>query len=410
MTAVPDWLGAFSNLNRYSQSYILQSIISRIERGTIEVVLPDGKYFRATGGQTGPSGRIVVRNAKFFQRLLRESDLGFGEMFMQGWWTTPDLQALLDVIMLNNRNIVQRLPGARLFRYFSRLRHLLNANNRKGSKRNIAFHYDLGNAFYDLWLDETMTYSSALFHNERETLIDAQRNKYAAICDRLAPASNDHILEIGCGWGGFAEYLARERGARVTGLTISRQQYDYARRRIFKAGLAERVEILLRDYRDERGAYDKIASIEMIECGRVRNTGRPTSRRSTTDCDRAVSRFLQAITIADWLYPQYRTGMDFIRKYIFPGGMLPTGRILRDQSVASGLETIGSETFADSYSRTLRAWRERFNNNWEQIAQFGFDDCFYRMWNLYLAAGAAGFASGATDVIQVAYRRTGLRE
>ena len=406
MTAVPDWLGAFSSLNRYSQSYILQSIISRIERGAIEVVLPDGKHFRATGGQPGPSGRIVVRNAKFFRRLLRESDLGFGEMFMQGWWTTPDLQALLDVIMLNNRNIVQRLPGARLFRYFSRLRHLLNANNRKGSKRNIAFHYDLGNAFYDLWLDETMTYSSALFRSGRETLIDAQRNKYAAICDRLAPASNDHILEIGCGWGGFAEYLARERGARVTGLTISRQQYDYARRRIFKAGLAERVEILLRDYRDERGAYDKIASIEMIEA--VGEKYWPTYFATLYDRLRPGGvAVLQAITIADWLYPQYRTGMDFIRKYIFPGGMLPTSRILRAQSVASGLETIGCETFADSYSRTLRAWRERFNNNWEQIAQFGFDDCFYRMWNFYLTACAAGFASGATDVVQVAYRRTG---
>ena len=382
----------------------LLSILDRIERGTIVAELPGGQRFRAAGAEPGPRGKLVIRNPKFFRRLLFEGDLGFGEMFMEGWWTTPDLQELLDVILLNNENMARRLPGAGAFRLWARLHHCLNANSREGSRRNIARHYDLGNAFYGLWLDETMTYSSALFRNRQETLGEAQRNKYAAVCDRLAAAPGDRILEIGCGWGGFAEYAAGERGLRVTGLTISREQHDYARRRLHEAGLAERAEIQLCDYRDERGTYDGIASIEMIEA--VGEKYWPAYFSTLHDRLRPGGvAALQAITIADRLFPRYRTGTDFIQKHIFPGGMLPCPAALRENAETAGFETLETETFAESYSRTLRAWRRRFNARWDRIAALGFDDRFRRMWNFYLAASAAGFAAGSTDVVQVALRR-----
>ncbi len=383
---------------------IFQSILGRVESGEIEVELPDGGRIRAVGREPGPCGGVTVLNPRFFSRLLAEGDLGFGEMYVERWWTTPDLQSLLDVILLNNENMAREFPGTWLFRLRERFLHLLNANSRKGSRRNIAHHYDLGNAFYGLWLDESMTYSSALFRNGNESLVEAQRNKYAAICDRLALAPGGHILEIGCGWGGFLEYAIRDRGFRVMGLTISREQRDYAQRRLFEAGLAERAEIVLRDYRDERGSYDGIVSIEMIEAvgerywshyfRALRDRLRPGGHAA-----------LQAITIADSLFPKYRVRADFVQKHIFPGGMLPNSAALRDLAEAAGLKQIGWDSFADSYSRTLRAWHRQFNSRWDRIAELGFDGSFRRMWNFYLASSAAGFAAGTTDVVQVHYRR-----
>ena len=379
----------------------LLSILDRLERGSIELQMPGGRVYRAVGERAGPEGRIAVSHPKFLQRLFREGHLGFGEMFMDGWWTTPDLQALLDVIMLNNPSIGLRFPGAGLYRLWERLRHRLRANTREGSRRNIAHHYDLGNAFYALWLDETMTYSSALYRSPRESLAEAQRNKYAAICDRLASAPGDRVLEIGCGWGGFAEYAVRERGLRVTALTISREQHAYARRRLFEAGLAGRADIVLRDYREERGTYDAIASIEMIEA--VGEKYWPAYFSSLRERLRPGGvAAIQAITIADWLFPQYRSSTDFIQRYIFPGGLLPSPAALRGQAEAAGLKIIGTARFADSYARTLHEWRQRFNTRWDAIAALGFDARFRRMWNFYLAASAAGFASGTTDVVQVA--------
>ena len=383
---------------------MVASILDRIERGSIEIELPDGGRLRAVGREPGPEGRIAVLNRNFFARLLGAGEQGFGEMFMDGWWTTPDLQDLLDVILLNNENMARQFPGSGLFRLRERIRHCFNPNTRSGARRNIAHHYDLGNDFYSLWLDETMTYSSALFRTGAESLEQAQRNKFAAICDRLAPANGDRILEIGCGWGGFAEYAIRERGVRVTGLTISREQHDHARRRLFEAGLADRAEIVLRDYRDERGSYDGIVSIEMIEA--VGEKYWPAYFSALHDRLRPGGvAALQAIAIADRLFPQYRSRADFVQKHIFPGGMLPSPGALRANSQAAGLQEIGATGHADSYSRTLRAWRRRFNARWPRIARLGFDERFRRMWDFYLAVSAAGFAAGTTDVIQIAYRR-----
>jgi cyclopropane-fatty-acyl-phospholipid synthase len=383
-----------------------RTILKRIETGRIEIVLSDGSVHVAEGAHPGPTGRIEVREDQFFTRLVREGEIGFCEMYIEEWWTTPDLQALFDVIILNNDSIGRGFPGAGLVRVYERLRHRLRANSRSGSRRNISYHYDLGNEFYGLWLDETMTYSSALFSGQGEALAAAQANKYAAMCDRIGIARDDHILEIGCGWGGFAEYAIRERGARVTGLTLSREQHDYACRRLFEAGLAERADIVIRDYRDERGVYDGIASIEMFEAAGERYW--PTYFRALRERlhpGRIAS--LQVITIADNLFAQYRRGSDFIQKYIFPGGMLPSPGALRSEARRAGFEIQGSTEFGESYSRTLREWRERFNDRWDDIGKLGFDDRFYRMWNLYLASCAACFRAGTTDVTQISLLKAG---
>jgi len=391
------------HLPRWFETFF--STLQRLETGAIEVALPDGRVFAVHTGQAGPAGRIDVANPEFFTRMARDGDIGFAETFMEGWWTTPDLQALLDVLMLNNDKVARGFLGAGLVRAYERLRHWLRSNTRRGARRNIARHYDLGNEFYRLWLDATMTYSSALFSGQGETLRDAQQNKYASICDRMGLARGDHVLEIGCGWGGFAEYAIRERGARVTGLTLSREQYDYARRRLFDAGLAERAEVVMRDYRDETGIYDGIASIEMFEA--VGEKYWPAYFRTVRERLAPGRRAsLQVITVADRLFERYRRSTDFVQKHIFPGGMLPSPSALRRETAAAGLEFLGSVEFSESYSRTLREWRETFNSRWDEVAKLGFDQRFHRMWNFYLAVCAAGFRAGTTNVMQFALRRT----
>ena len=326
---------------------------------------------------------------------------------MEGWWTTPDLQALLDVL-LSNRGWVRRAhPVATLLRNGERLLHWLNRNTPRQARRNIAHHYDLGNRFYGQWLDETMTYSSALFADPgTEPLAAAQIRKYESIFDRIGPGTDPHLLEIGCGWGGFAEYAARIRGARLTALTISRAQHDFARRRIFEAGLAERVDVQLRDYRDERGRYDGIASIEMFEA--VGEAYWPvyfeTIRERLAPGARAT---IQVITIAEPLFPTYRRTVDFIQKYIFPGGMLPSPGALRHEIERAGLGFVGSLEFGASYSETLRRWHTAFNAAWSEIEPLGFDERFRRMWTLYLTSCAAAFLTGTTDVAQVTMQRPG---
>jgi cyclopropane-fatty-acyl-phospholipid synthase len=379
------------------------AIVGQIDLGSLTFVLPDGRAFKAEGTRPGPDGVIVVRDPRLFWRMIRDGELGFAEAYLDGWWDSPDLQAVLDAALLNNDAVARGFAGRTMTRLVEKLRHLMNRNTRRGSARNIAAHYDLGNDFYAKWLDESMTYSSALFQTADQPLVEAQTAKYAAICDGMGAKPDDHLLEIGCGWGGFAEYAARERGARVTGLTISREQHDFARRRVFEAGLAERVDIVMRDYRDERGAYDGVASIEMFEAvgerywpvyfdtvkGRLKPGGQAT---------------LQIITIADHLFEGYREGVDFIQKYIFPGGFLPCPAALKAQTDRAGLHWVRSREFGQDYSATLRNWRGKFNDAWDEIAPMGFDERFRRMWNFYLAVCAACFLAETTDVTQVTLR------
>ena len=380
------------------------AVLQGLKTGQIDIALPDGRVYRVEGLEPGPAARIDVRHPGLFARVARDGELGFCEAYVDGWWDTTDLQELLDVLLTSRGWVDRSFPGSGMVRRYHQLMHWLNRNTRSQARRNIAAHYDLGNDFYAHWLDETMTYSSAMFEDAREELAAAQLRKYASVCDRVGADDNAHLLEIGCGWGGFAEYAARERGARVTGLTISREQHDFARRRIFEAGLADWVDIVIRDYRDEHGSYDGIASIEMIEAvgekywpayfGTVRDRLKP-----------GAAATIQVITVSDPLFPTYRRTVDFTQKYIFPGGMLPSPTVLSEQIERAGLMLTGSVYFGESYSETLRRWHGRFNAAWDEIAAMGFDDRFRRMWTFYLASCAAAFRTGTTDVAQVTMRR-----
>ncbi|MEM9430392.1 MAG: cyclopropane-fatty-acyl-phospholipid synthase family protein [Pseudomonadota bacterium] len=372
--------------------------LCRLRAGRIDVVLPDGRTFRAEGGEPGPAAKLLVWNDSVFGRVLRDGDLGFAEAYMDGWWDTPDLQTLLDVLMRSNNEVARALPGLGLIRAYERLRHRLRDNSKAQAARNIQAHYDLGNRFYATWLDETMTYSSALFEAEGEDLAAAQARKYDALCDKIELKPEQHVLEIGCGWGGFAEHAAR-RGARVTALTISPAQLEYARERIFRAGLAERVDIALRDYRDEAGRFDAIASIEMFEA--VGERWWPTYFSAVRDRLEPGGRAsIQTITVPDRLFEGYKRSVDFIQKYIFPGGMLPSPGAFEREAASAGLDVTGNHSFGQSYSDTLRRWHAAFNERWEDIQPLGFDERFQRMWNYYLTSCAAAFQSGITDVAQ----------
>jgi len=377
-----------------------------LARGQLDFILPDGRRFRARGAAPGPVAELVIHHPDVFARLVRDGDLGFSEAYLEGAWSTPDLQAFMDLIHADNDALFDGFPGIALLRAFERFRFWLLSNSRRQAKRNISHHYDLGNAFYGLWLDDTMTYSSAKFGSGQESLEAAQMAKYASMIDQMGARAGDHVLEIGCGWGGFAEYAARERGLKVTGLTISKQQHDYALARMQRLGLSDRVEVKLRDYRDERGRYDGIASIEMFEA--VGERYWPVyfdTLRERLKPGRAAT--LQIITVQEKRWEIYRRGVDFIQKYIFPGGMLPSRSALLAEVERAGLRLAGSIEFGESYSHTLRRWHDTFNARWDEVAALGFDDRFRRMWNFYLTSCAATFHSGNCDVTQITVTRPG---
>ena len=378
--------------------------LSRLQRGRLDFRLPDGRVFRAEGSKPGPAAEVNIINADCFARLIRDGDLGFAEAYLDGWWTTPDLQGLLDMIQDGNEAVYDAFPGFTLARAYERLRFWWQSNSKTQARKNIAHHYDLGNDFYKLWLDDSMTYSSALFKSGQESLETAQEQKYASMVDQLGTQPGDHVLEIGCGWGGFAEYAAGQRGLRVTGLTISQAQHDYAVERIRQAGLSDMVEIKLQDYRDETGTYDGIASIEMFEAvgekywpvyfDTVMARLRPGAKAT-----------LQIITMQDARFEVYRKSVDFIQKYVFPGGMLPSPSVLRREVERAGLKVLGSIEFGKSYSQTLRRWNETFNQHWGEVASLGFDERFRRMWNFYLTSCAGAFEGGNCDVTQITIAR-----
>lgn len=378
--------------------------LQKIRNGGLDMVLPDGRVFQIKATNPGPFARVEIVNPDVFTRLAREGDMGFTDAYLEGWWTSPDLQAFLDLVFANNEELGHGFPGGFLVQYYERLRHWLRGNSKAQARKNISYHYDLGNDFYSKWLDETMTYSSALFLTGQEDMAKAQIQKYASLCDEMGMKQGDHLLEIGCGWGGFAEYAAGTRGAKMTCLTISQEQHDYAKERMFKAGLADRVEVVMRDYRDERGSYDGIASIEMFEA--VGEKYWPTYFNAVHDrLKPGANASLQIITIANELFPKYRKTVDFIQKHIFPGGMLPSTNALRAEVERAGLSYVKSCEFGESYSITLRRWYETFNNAWPDIVPLGFDQRFKNMWDFYLTSCASGFHYGTTDVTQVTVQR-----
>ena len=380
------------------------AVTKGLQHGRLDFVLPDGRVFRAEGAKPGPVAELTIHNPDTFARLIREGDLGFCDAYLDGWWSTPDLMAFMDLIHEGNNDVYDGYPGMALLRSYEKLRFWWQSNSKTQARKNIAYHYDLGNDFYSLWLDDTMTYSSALFHTGQESLEAAQQQKYASMVDQMGVKAGDHVLEIGCGWGGFAEYAAGVRGLQVTALTISQAQHDFAVTRIARAGLADRVTIKLQDYRDETGLYDGIASIEMFEAVGERywpvyfNTLRERLKPG-------AHATLQIITVQDKRWEVYKRGVDFIQKYIFPGGMLPSPTVLRAEIVKAGLRVKGSIEFGQSYSQTLRRWHDDFNARWPEVASMGFDDRFRRMWNFYLTSCAGTFRGGNCDVTQITVTR-----
>jgi cyclopropane-fatty-acyl-phospholipid synthase len=368
--------------------------------GSLTFITPTGGELPLRGREPGPDARLVVRDFRFMRRVLASGDIGFAEGYMAGEWETPDLSRLLEVLAVNFNRLHSVALGNPLMWAAERLRHALHGNSRDGARRNIHAHYDLGNAFYSRWLDPTMTYSSARYSEPGQPLAEAQRNKYRTLAEGMALAPHHHVLEIGCGWGGFAEFAARDVGARVTAITISQEQYDFARRRMFEQGLTERAEVRMIDYRDVEGAFDRVASIEMFEAvgerywpayfGKIRDVLAPGGRAG-----------LQIITIRDELFEGYRRRADFIQKYVFPGGMLPSEARLKAETDRVGLHWQGIARFGQHYADTLAEWGERFDAAWADIRMQGFDERFRRLWRFYLSYCEAGFRTGRTDVVQL---------
>ncbi len=344
---------------------------------------------------------MVVKDYRLARSVLMQGDIGLAETYFKGQWDTPNLTAVLGVFTANIEHLAEAFTGKFSAIVANMLRHAMHRNSKKGSRRNILAHYDLGNDFYQRWLDGSMTYSSARFDEEAQSLEAAQARKYQTLAESLALKPGQHVLEIGCGWGGFAEYAARTYGVKVTGVTISDAQFAFATERMKKAGLSDQVEILLRDYRDIEGQFDAVASIEMFEAvgerywstyfSKIAQVLKPGGRAN-----------LQIITIRDELFESYRRRADFIQRYIFPGGMLPSVKRLKEEAARAGLSWQGATEFGQSYARTLAEWARRFAEQWNEIRKMGFDERFRRLWNFYLSYCEAGFKSGRIDVGQFA--------
>jgi cyclopropane-fatty-acyl-phospholipid synthase len=381
---------------------ILKSL-ERLSVGRLTVRLPDGKERVFGKPEASPHAEIDVRDWRFFRRVLLDGDMGFAEAYMEGFCESPDLPSLIGMLLANEEALGQITRPNVFHRLLLRFLHRRHENTREGSKKNIHAHYDLGNEFYGLWLDPSMTYSSALYEGEIEKPLEAaQIAKYERILTQLGARQGDSILEIGCGWGGFAEVAAR-RGMRVTGVTISREQLDYARARLERAGLADRVDLQFRDYRDIEGRYDHIVSIEMIEAVGERYWPDyfATLKRHVVPGGSAI---VQAIVIADDFFERYRKHPDFIQTYVFPGGMLLSPSSLREQCRQAGLKVAELYSFGMDYARTLETWLGRFDGVADQVGRMGFDERFRRMWRYYLAYCAAGFSTRRTDVLQAHFR------
>jgi cyclopropane-fatty-acyl-phospholipid synthase len=382
------------------------SAATRIKVGCLTVQLPDGSR-RVFGDRTSDlKGEMHIHDMEALRRLLIGGEVGGGEAYMDGLWSSPDLVGLISLAVANRHALALSKGWWRIPAKISRtVGHRRNRNTKNGSKRNISAHYDLSNDFYRLWLDETMTYSSAVFETPDQDLADAQRAKYRDVAERAGLEPGQHVLEIGTGWGGFALYAAGRLGCRVTTVTISQAQHDLARERIRDAGLEDLVTVELRDYRDIEGQYDAVVSIEMLEAVGSEYYG---------EYFRAVSRALkpggkasiQVITFPHDAYEAQLRGANWIQRYIFPGGVLPS--LTAIESALEGTDLLVSSTrdIRDSYALTLKIWRERFFAHIEQVRRMGFDDRFIRMWDYYLSICEAGFRTGMTQDLQISIEKS----
>lgn len=379
-------------------------IADRLAIGVLDVRMPDGDCLRYSGSEPGPRATIEVRDERLFGRLLRDGALGFAEAYIDGDWDSPDLLTVIDLGARNQVRLAEDLRGSLISRLSRMLVHRLRANSRRGARRNIAAHYDLGNTFYEAWLDPTMAYSAASFRAGNADLELAQHAKFEQMADLAQIGPDQHVLEIGCGWGGFSTWAARTRGCRVTAITLSRAQFDYCQRQIANAGLADRVQVLLRDYRDVEGQFDRIVSIEMLEA--VGESHWPAYFRQVHDLLRPGGRAsLQVITIDDAHFAAYRRQVDFVQRHVFPGGMLPAPTVLRNLATSAGLAWQSETRDGDDYARTLAHWRRRFDAVAGKVEAEGFDQRFRRFWTYYLTYCEAGFRAGRIDLLRFALCR-----
>jgi len=386
-------------------------LLPRLCYGSLTLQLPDGGAARFGATRTGePRAAMRLRNWNVFAAALRSGDIGFAESFIAGDWTSPDLTALLSLFVANRDHFERVVYGTWWGSMLYRAKHLLNRNSRRGSKKNIHAHYDLGNDFYRLWLDQTMSYSSAWFEGDHSRdMVQAQWAKVRRTLTQCSLRPGDRVLEIGCGWGGLAECAARDFGAHVTGVTLSREQLAYAQQRMQDAGLADRATLRYQDYRElgvgaGEGKFDAIVSIEMFEAvGREYWAGYfETIQRNLAPGGKAC---IQSITIRDDLFERYVRSSDFIQQYIFPGGLLPSAREFRKAAAKTGLVVVNELDFGLDYAETLRRWRERFLGAEGQVRRLGFDSRFMRTWEFYLAYCEAAFATGNTSVMQFTLQR-----
>lgn len=365
-----------------------------IEQGILEIVTPDGAMHIFGGKKTGEKAKVILHDWSVLGHVVRKGDIGLAECYRNGMWSTDNLVGLI-ILVMNNRDTLDDLGfGSRLFSLQQKLSYYLRINTLRGSKKNIHAHYDLGNKFYSLWLDPSMTYSSALFNEDTENLEKAQKNKYQRIIDCIGEKPGD-ILEVGCGWAGFAEHALEQGVSSIKGITLSKEQHDYAQERLSKSA-----NIVLEDYRYQKGKYDHIVSIEMFEAVGERYWQTYFQKISSLLKSKGKA-VIQTITINDKDFDRYRKNADFIRSYIFPGGMLPGASRFSLEAEKSSLKTQNEYFFGQDYARTLEHWLQNFEEKNDQVKRLGFDDGFIRLWRFYLGACIAGFKTGHTNVMQV---------
>ena len=373
----------------------------RLEQGALTINLPDGTGTTVGDAKSRTRQQLDIVDYSFFRRVMLAGDIGFGEAYMAGSWTTPDLAGLLTLLAENESALDDKsLSTAMAGRMINFIRHLRRPNTVRGSSRNIREHYDLSNEFFATFLDPTMTYSCGIIEQEGDSLEQMQLNKFRRIIDKAGITADDHVLEIGCGWGGFALEAVRQTGCRVTGITVSEEQLKLAQQRVADAGLGDRIDLKLCDYRHIEGTYSKIVSIEMLEA-----VGHAGLQPFFEACHKALApggrAVIQVITIADDNYEAYRRSSDWIRKHIFPGGHLPSVAVMRQiVSRSTPLQWSGLETFGSDYAETLALWRDTLLRKQEIVKEMGYDETFVRKWEYYFAYCQAGFASGKIDLVQ----------
>ena len=384
-------------LNKISDKLVF-NFLSKIDYGYLEIKTFDGEILKFGNPEEPLSANIIIKKPNFNYNLIRGGSIGFAECYMRGEFETDDLSNLIE-LTARNIKIIHRFSGLLDVPVINYIKNKIIKNTKSRSKENIAKHYDLGNEFFSLWLDDTLTYSSAIFNEHSKNLTEAQNNKYQKLIDLIKPNNGDKVLEIGCGWGGFAEYLGKKYDVKLDCITISKKQFEYAKERIHKCGLNEKVNIEIKDYRDLQGKYNSIASIEMIEAvgQNYLESYFKTIKDNLSGGGRAA---IQAITIDDSLFDRYKNKQDFIQKYIFPGGFLPNKNSINRYVSDNGLTVNSYISYADHYANTLSIWRNEFIKKWELIKNQGFDLKFKRMWEFYLSYCEAGFKSKNIDLIQ----------